>query len=100
MIIKDVDYSDPGIQAARNEKQKAVELGAAKLATANAEAAALLAEAKGKRDAAGELAKLYANPSWVRLQDTILKTQALIKACEAAKECKLIVGADGNLIMS
>lgn len=100
MIIKDVDYSDPGIQQARNEKQKAIELGAAKLATAQAEAAALLAEARGKADAAAQLNKLYANPNWVRLQDTILKTQALIKACELAKECKLIVGADGNLIMA
>lgn len=100
MIIKDVDYSDPGIQQARNEKQKAIELGAAKLATAQAEAAALLAEAKGKSSAANELARLYANPAWVRLQDTILKTQALIEACKQAKECKLIVGADGNLIMA
>lgn len=100
MIIKDIDYSDPGIQEARNQKQKAIELGAAKVATAQAEAAALLAEAKGKANAAAELAKLYANPAWVRLQDTILKTQALIEACKAAKECKLIVGADGNLIMS
>lgn len=100
MIIKDVDYSDPGIQQARNEKQKAIELGAAKLATANAEAAALVAEAKGKANAAAELARLYANPNWVRLQDTILKTQALIEACKQAKECKLIVGADGNLIMA
>jgi len=100
MIIVDVDFTDDGIQKARNEKQKAVELGAAKLATANAEAAALLAEATGKKNAAAELAKLYANPAWVRLQETILKTQALIEACKQAKECKLIVGADGNLIMA
>jgi hypothetical protein len=100
MIIKDVDYNDPGIQQARNEKQKAIELGAAKLATAKAEAAALLAEAQGKADAANKLNALYKNPAWVRLQDTILKTQALIEACKQAKECKLIVGADGNLIMA
>lgn len=100
ILISDVDFSDAGIQEARNEKQKAVELAAAKLATAQGEAASLLAEAKGKADAAAQLNKLYANPNWVRLQDTILKTQALIEACKAAKECKLIVGADGNLIMS
>lgn len=98
--IIDVDYADAGIQDARNQKAKQIELAAAALEKAKGEAAALLAEAKGKRAAADEIAKLYANPSWVRLQDTILKTQALIKACEAAKECKLIVGADGNLIMS
>lgn len=100
MILVDVDFFDEGIQNARNEKQKAVELAAAKLATAQGEAAALLAEAKGKANAAAELAKLYANPAWVKLQDTILKTQALIEACKAAKECKLVVGADGNLIVS
>jgi hypothetical protein len=35
----------------------------------------------------------------VALQETILKTQALIEACKAAKECKLVVSANGNLIM-
>jgi hypothetical protein len=99
MIIVDVDFADSGIQGARNEKQQAVERAAAQLARAQGEAAALLAEAKGKADAAKELAKLYANPAWVRLQETIMKTQALIEACKQAKECKLIVGADGNLIM-
>lgn len=100
MLISDVDYDDAGIQAARNEKQKQIELAAAALEKAKGEAAALLAEAKGKADAAGKIAELYKNPAWVRLQDTILKTQALITACEKAKECKLIVGADGNIIVS
>jgi hypothetical protein len=98
--IIDIDYADEGIQNARNQKAQQIELAAAALEKARGEAAALLAEAKGKKAAADEIAKLYANPNWVRLQDTILKTQALIKACEAAKEFKLIVGADGNLIMS
>lgn len=98
--IIDIDYADAGIQSARNEKQKQIELAAAALEKAKGEAAALLAEAKGKADAAAKIAELYKNPNWVRLQDTILKTQALIEACKAAKECKLIVGADGNLIMS
>lgn len=100
MILSDVDYADGGIQEARNEKAKQVELAAAALEKARGQAAALMAEAIGKKNAAAELAKLYANPSWVRLQDTILKTQALIEACKEAKECKLVVGADGNLIMS
>lgn len=100
MIIVDVDFTDAGIQQARNEKQKAVELAAAQLARAQGEAAALLAEAQGKAAAAAALNKLYSNPQWVRLQETIIKTQALIEACKQAKECKLIVGADGNLIMA
>jgi hypothetical protein len=58
-----------------------------------------VAEAKGKADAAKELAKLYATPGWVALQKEIIQQQALIEACKAAKECRLIVGADGNLIL-
>lgn len=97
--IIDVEYKDDGIQAARNEKQKAVEEAAAKLARAQGEAAALVAEAKGKADAAKELAKLYATPGWVALQREIIQQQALIEACKVAKECRLVVGADGNLIL-
>lgn len=100
MILSDVDYADGGIQEARNEKAKQIELAAAALEKARGEAAALMAEATGKKNAAAELAKLYANSNWVKLQETILKTQALIEACKVAKDCKLIVGADGNLIMA
>jgi len=99
LSIIDIDFADDGIQAARNEKQKAVEEAAAKLARAQGEAAALVAEAKGKADAAKELAKLYATPAWVALQKEIIQQQALIEACKVAKECRLIVGADGNLII-
>lgn len=98
--IIDVEYKDDGIQAARNEKQKAVEEAAAKLARAQGEAAALVAEATGKANAAKELEKLYATPGWVALQKAIIAQQGLIEACKAAKECRLVVGADGNLIMS
>lgn len=100
LSIIDVDYADEGIQAARNEKQKALEEAAAKLARAQGEAAALVAEAKGKADAAAELAKLYATPGWVKLQEAIIAQQALIEACKAAKECTLVVGADGVLKMA
>lgn len=100
LLIIGVEYADPGIQAARNEKQKAVELAAAKLATAQGEAAALVAEAKGKKDAAAEIAALYNSPGWVKLQQQIITSQALVEACKLAKECKLIVGPDGNLIMA
>lgn len=99
LLIIGVEYADAGIQAARNEKQKAVELAAAKLATAQGEAAALVAEANGKRDAANAVGALYNSPGWVKLQQQIEQTKAIIEACKAAKECRLIVGSDGNLIM-
>lgn len=96
--VLDIEYADPGIQAARNEKQKAIEEAAAKLARAQGEAAALLAEAKGKVDAARELEKLYKNPAWVKLQLAILDLEA-IKSCGANPNCKMVIGADGNLVI-
>lgn len=99
LILTSVEYADPGIQQARNEKQKALEEAAAKLARAKGDADALVAEAKGKADAAKELEKLYNTPGWVQLQVEIARQQALIQACQAAKECRLIVGSNGQLIM-
>lgn len=98
VIIKDVTFADAGIQQARNEKQKALELAAAQLARAQGEAAALKAEAKGKSDAAAELQKLYANPAWVKLQLAILQAQ-MAKDCGQNPNCHMIVGADGNIIL-
>lgn len=100
LLIIGLEYADPGIQQARNEKQKQLELAAAKVAAAKGDAEALVARAQGEQDAAGKLAALYNSPGWVKLQQTIKQTEALIEACKAAKECKLIVGADGNLIMA
>ena len=100
LSIINVEFSDPGIQQARNEKQKAIELGAAKVAAAEAEARATVAEAEGKANAAAKLAALYNNPGWVALQKQLASTNALIEACKVAKECRLIVGADGNLILA
>jgi hypothetical protein len=98
LILTSVEYADPGIQAARNEKQKAIEEAAAKLARAQGEAAALVAEAKGKVDAAKELEKLYANPAWVKLQLAIMDLEA-VKACSQNPNCKMVIGADGNLVI-
>lgn len=99
LSIIDIDYADDGIQAARNEKQKAVEEAAAKLARAQGEAAALVAEAKGKADAARELSKLYATPAWVALQLEITKANALVDACKAAKECVIYANGAGGLVL-
>lgn len=99
LLVIDIDFADAGLRAARNEKQKNLELAAAQLAKAQGEAAALVAEATGKANAARELATLYNNPGWVALQKQITAGNALIEACKVAKECRLIVGSDGNLIM-
>jgi SPFH domain/Band 7 family protein len=96
VIIKDVTFNDPGIQAARNEKQKAVELAAAKLATAQGEAAALVAEAQGKKDAAAALAGLYNSPGWVQLQMQILQLEA-VRACSEKPSCQMMIGGTGQI---
>lgn len=100
LLIIGLEYADPGIQAARNEKQKQLELAAAKVAEAEGTARALVAEANGKRDAAAALAGLYNSPGWVALQKQIEANKGIVAACAAAKECKLFVGSDGQLIMS
>lgn len=100
LLIIGLEYADPGIQAARNEKQKQLELAAAKVAEAEGIARALVAKANGERDAAAALAGLYNSPGWVALQKQIEANKGLIEACKLAKECKLFVGSDGNLIMA
>ena len=95
-----VELADKGLQDARNEKQKAVELAAAELARAQGKAAAMVAEAQGVKDAADKLNTLYNTPGWVALQKQIEAGKALVEACKAAKECRLVVGADGTLVMA
>jgi hypothetical protein len=99
VIIKDVTFNDAGIQQARNEKQKAVELAAAQLAKAQGEAAALVAEAQGKRDAAAALATLYNSSGWVALQMQMMQLEA-VKACGANPNCHMFVGGSGTSIFS
>lgn len=100
LLITGVELADKGVQDARNEKQKQLELAAAKIAEAEGEARALVAKAQGERDAAAALAGLYNSPGWVALQKQIEANKGLIEACRLAKECKLFVGSDGNLIMA
>lgn len=99
VLIKDVTYNDPGIQAARNEKQKAVELAAAQLARAQGEAAALQAEAEGKANAARELQALYSNPAWVALQAELIRLEQM-KFCGQNPNCQMIVGMNGDVLIT
>lgn len=86
MIIRDVNYNDEGIQAARNEKQKAVEIAAAKVA-----------EAQGVLDAANKMGQLYQNKAWVELKKAELAYQSVV-ACAANPNCSLVLGGSGNII--
>jgi glutathione S-transferase len=97
--IKDVDYSDPGIQNARNDKQKAIEQAAAAVAAAQGAAAAAVAAAQGQVDAAAKQRELYNNPNWVALQKAQIQLE-IAKACGANPNCHMIMGSDGTIITS
>jgi hypothetical protein len=83
--IKDVDYRDPGIQAARNEKQKALEEAQAKLAKAQGDVAA--AEAQDK---------LYNNPAWMQLEMARIQLEQ-IQACANTQKCVIVMDSGGNV---
>ena len=99
MIIRDVDYADPGIQDARNAKQKAIELAAAKVAEAEGNAKAQVAQAQGELAAAQKRGALYENKAWVQLQ-LAEKQLAAIQACAQTDKCTVIMGSNGNLILN
>ena len=86
VLVKDVDYTDPGIQQARNEKQQALE-----------RATALVAEAEGKLRAASAQQQLYDNPAWVALEKAKIQLE-IAKACGQNPNCRMIMGADGTII--
>lgn len=86
VLVKDVDYTDPGIQQARNDKQKALE-----------KAAAAVAEAEGKLKAADAQRELYNNPAWVALEKAKIQLE-IAKACGSNPNCHMVMGADGTII--
>lgn len=88
VLIRDIDYTDPGIQDARNAKQKAIE-----------QAAANVAAAQGELDAANKRGQLYNNPAWVKLQLAQKQLEA-IQACAQNPNCTIIIGSDGNVLLN
>lgn len=77
IVLRDADYTNPNIQAARDEKQASVE-----------RAAALVADAQGRVDAAAKLAELYRNEAWVAIE--LAKIEA--EACAKAASCTMLSG--------
>lgn len=85
VTLKDVDYTNPAIQQARDEKQAAIE-----------KASALVAEAQGKVDAAAKEGSLYGNSAWVQLQ-IVQAQKEMVQACAANPNCTIIIGGDGSI---
>ena len=98
ILLKDADYANPSIQAARDEKQAAIERAAATLAEAQGNAAALVAEAQGKLDAASLEGQLYNNPGWVELQKAKIQKEMVVEACAVSPNCTLVLGSDGTVL--
>lgn len=86
--LKDVDYTNPAIQQARDEKQAAIE-----------HATALVAAAQGQVDAANKIGSLYNNPNWVQLQQAQLHLQE-VQACAANPNCTVVISGSGDVITS
>lgn len=86
VLVKDVDYTDPGIQQARNEKQQALE-----------RATALVAEAEGKLKAASAQQQLYNNRAWVELEKAKIQLD-MAKSCGQNPNCHMVMGVDGTII--
>jgi len=86
ILLKDVDYTNPGIQAARDEKQAAVE-----------KASAQVAEAQGKVDAAAKTGELYNNPAWVQIELAKLEKEKA-EVCAKNPNCVLVIdGSSGGV---
>lgn len=84
--IKDADYRDPKVQAARNEKVAAVE-----------RAQAAVAEAQGKLAAAQAQDALYRNEAWLQLELAKLELQKA-QACAQAGNCTIVLSTDGTQV--
>jgi hypothetical protein len=97
VLVKDIDYTDPAIQDARNKKKVAVENAAAQVAAAKGKADAAVAEAEGQVDAANKVKGLYSNSAWVKLQVMLLNLQ-IAEACGKNPNCHMIMGANGQII--
>lgn len=85
LLVKDIDYADPGIQEARNNKQKALE-----------QAAATVAEAEGKVRAAAAQDALYRNAQWMALEQAKIQLE-IAKACAASSKCTMVLDSSGNV---
>lgn len=80
-VTTQAEYASADLLAAQGEKQAAVE-----------RAAAAVAEAQGKVNAAALTGTLYNNPAWVELEKAkmeLAKAQALAEACKQAATCVL-----------
>lgn len=86
ILVKDIDYTDAGIQEARNNKQKALE-----------NAAAQVAEAEGRVRAAQAQQSLYSNEVWLQLEIAKLELEKA-KACAAAGQCTIVIAPQGTQV--
>lgn len=83
VVLKDVDYANPGVQAARDEKQAAIE-----------RASALLVEAQARVDAADLEGQLYDNPARLELELAKIQLEQA-RLCAASANCTMVLSGGG-----
>jgi hypothetical protein len=81
LILKGIDFNNPGIQAARDERRKEQELAAAKLE-----------QAEGLLNAQEALNEALEDPNYLRYLEAQMNLEAA-KACAASSSCTFISGA-------
>lgn len=87
LIVKDVDFANPGIQAARDEKQKAAEGSAAKLA-----------EAQGLLASQQALNRALADPNYRQYLMKQLDVE-IAKACASNQSCTLVITSGNDSVL-
>lgn len=87
LILKGVDFNNPGIQAARDERRKEQELAAAKLE-----------QAEGLLAAQRQLNEALRDPNYARYLEAQMNLEAA-KACAASPNCTFISGSGATPVL-
>lgn len=83
VLLRDVDYTNPETQLARDSKQAAEE-----------RAAAAVIDAQGKVDAAAKVGSLFNNPAWVELEKLKLQKE-IVQECAKGAGCTVVLDSGG-----
>ncbi len=90
VILIDIDYSDPNIIAARNQKQVELENAAAQIAKAQGESQANLIRAKSLLEQQQTLSRVMSDPNYRAYLEKQMDVE-IAKSCSGSQNCTLVV---------